>query len=102
MQRADVTLLYRCPPRCYGVDFFILSPDDECAAIQTSISGLTKHASDSGGVAVSLPAMAAVFEMPSFTRYIFITVSPDRHTDLAKLPSLNFVRLVKASTWIGT
>ena len=91
--KSQITMLYRCPVGCAGVDFFVLRGDGTCTAIQTSISKLTDH-----DTANSLIAIPSIFGQ-KILRYIYITVAPEEHAILATNPALAHVRIVSADEW---
>jgi hypothetical protein len=114
-KKLRLTCLYRCPTGGAGVDFFVLQSDGSCSAIQTSLSALTTHSSaeDIIGIArrygfvvgPSSPHAAvsgsATTTAAILTRYIYITVKPEKHTGLAKDDRLAHVRIVDAAELIG-
>ena len=92
------TALYRCPRGCDSVDFFIVRRDGTCCAIQTSISKLLDH--ESGNSIAALAAKYSLTETALF-RYVYVTVKPTQHPQLAARADLSHVRIVSANDWIG-
>ena len=115
-KKLRLSCLYRCPTGGAGVDFFVLQSDGSCSAIQTSLSALTAHSSAEEIIGIarryefvvgpSSPHAAAVSGSATttaaiLTRYIYITVKPEKHTGLAKDDRLAHVRIVDAAELIG-
>jgi hypothetical protein len=98
----NVTLLYRCPKGCKGVDFFVFFADGTNIAVQTSISTLLGHSTSN--TIVDIPRLfRGVDRGISIARYVFITVKPEPGSTrteaiLSKLPH---VRIVDANDWLG-
>ena len=96
-----VTLLYRCPKNCKGVDFFVFA-DGKIFAVQTSISTLLGHSDVDTLVRLSEQFNGSGSGI-SFERYVFITVTPelDKVRLATTLTSLPHVRTVSADEWLG-
>lgn len=95
-RKLGISLLYRCPPRCADVDFFVLRNNGTSIAFQTSISALLDHS--------SVHTIAAIQERfnVSIERYVFVTVKPEHSQKRKKTPrTLATVRIVDANKWIG-
>ena len=92
-----VTLLYRCPKNCKGVDFFVLFADGTIFAVQTSISALLDHSTVA--TIVDIPRL---FGFTSLERYVFVTVTPEKGLKRKKatLDALPRVRIVSAEDWL--
>ena len=92
-----VTLLYRCPKNCKGVDFFVLFSDGTIFAVQTSISALLDHSTVA--TIVDIPRL---FGFTSLERYVFVTVTPEKGLKRKKatLDALPRVRIVSAEDWL--
>jgi hypothetical protein len=94
-----MTLLYRCPRGSADVDFFVLSPDGSCVAIQTSLSTLTQHSRRYGGTVETINYIAPLYGITaSRLRYIYITTQREQHRKIAA--SLSFVGIVDAASWL--
>ena len=94
----SVTLLYRCPKNCEGVDFFVFSADGKIFAIQTSLSALLVHST-----IATIVGIPSLFGFTSLERYVFVTVTPEKGLERKKatLNALPRVRIVSADEWLG-
>jgi hypothetical protein len=102
--KLKLTLLYRCPKGCVGVDFFVLKGDGSRIAIQTSISALLDHSTVEKIADIPSQFGASARQMRSW-RYVYVTATPEKGKDrdpttLTKLKTSS-VCIVSADEWIG-